>query len=177
MRCSRSICNTGFAAVLAVATAGQAAEKLTEHTWRLADGEAQPAATLADAAWLIGSWDGECFGARCEEVWNPPSAGTMVGMYKLYGDDGVRFYELMLLCEESGSLVMKVKHFNADFSAWEDKAEFVSFPLVLAKPGVLEFGGLSFRQRGDEGIDIWIALRRDGEVREHYLDYRRAGTD
>ena len=29
---------------------------------------------------------------------------------------------LLLLVEEEGSLSLKVKHFNADFTAWEDKA-------------------------------------------------------
>lgn len=177
MRTRWFIGGIALAAVLGAGTESRAAEPYTDHTWRLAEGEAQPEATLKDAAWLVGSWDGECFEQRCEEVWNPPSAGTMVGMYKLYGDDGVQFYELMLLTVENGSLNMKIKHFNADFSAWEDKAEFVSFPLVKVEPDVLHFRGLTFHRRGTDDIDIWIALRRDDEVREHLLTYRRVGSD
>lgn len=153
-----------------------AAEPLTGHTFQLAAGEAAPAATLEDVAWFVGSWNGECFEQKCEEVWNPPSAGTMVGMYKLYGDDGVQFYELMLLTVEDGRLQMKVKHFSAEFSAWEDKDDFVSFPLVAIEPDAVHFRGLSFYRNGADAIDIWIALRRDGELREHRLAYRRAGT-
>jgi hypothetical protein len=74
-----------------------AAELQTEHLYRLADGEQHPEehpeATLDDANWLIGSWTGTAFGKRFEEVWNPPSAGSMVGMFKLFGDDGVSMYE------------------------------------------------------------------------------------
>jgi hypothetical protein len=153
--------------------AALAAETYTAHTYRLAKGDAPPAATLSDVAWLVGAWEGECFDVRCEEVWNPPSAGTMVGLFKLYGDDGVRFYELMLLTVEDGALVMKIKHFNADFSAWEDKADYVSFPLVALEPDAVHFRGLSLYRRGPDDLDIWIALARDGDVREHRLAYRR----
>ena len=177
MRHGRLIGGMMLGVMLACGPDARAVERHTEHTWRLADGEAQPAASLEDAGWLAGSWDGECFDQRCEEVWNPPSAGTMVGFYKLYGDEGVRFYELMVLVVENGSLIMKIKHFNADFSAWEDKAEFVSFPLVKVEPEALHFRGLSFYRRGADDIDIWIALKRDDELREHHLTYRRAGTD
>lgn len=151
-----------------------AAEPLTEHTYRLAAGETAPAASLEDVGWFVGAWDGECFGKKCEEVWNPPSAGTMVGMFKLYGDDGVQFYELMLLTVEDGTLNMKIKHFNADFSAWEDKADFVSFPLVALAPDAVHFRGLSFYRKGPDEIDIWIALKSGDELREHPLTYRRA---
>lgn len=174
----RNLCAGGALPTLAVVVAGAvcAAEPLTEHTFRLAEGEAAPSAALEDVAWFAGAWEGECFGQKCEEVWNPPSAGSMVGLYKLYDDDGVRFYELMLLTVEDGSLIMKVKHFNADFSAWEDKTEFVSFPLVELAPEAVHFHGLSFYRRGADELDIWIALRRDGELREHRLTYRRAAT-
>lgn len=154
-----------------------AKEPYTAHTYRLVEGEPAPRAALSDAGWLVGSWEGECFGDRCEEVWNAPSAGSMVGLYKLYGDDGVHFYELMLLVVEDDTLVLKVKHFSADFSAWEDKAGHVSFRLVAVEPDALHFGGLSFYRRGPDGIDIWIVLKKGDEAREHLLTYRRVSAD
>lgn len=160
------------AILLSSASAG-AVEPYTTHTFRLTAGETAPAATLADVAWFAGAWEGDCFDMRCEEVWNPPSAGTMVGLFKLYDDEGVRFYELMLLTAENGTLVLKVKHFNADFSAWEDKADYVSFPLVALETEAVHFRGLSFYRRGPDELDIWLALQRDDEVREHRLAYRR----
>ena len=63
------------------------AEPRTEHTYQLAPDETRPAATLDDASWLVGSWSGTAFGGTFEEVWNAPSAGTMIGLFKLYGDD------------------------------------------------------------------------------------------
>lgn len=162
-----------LSATLVAGLAG-AAEPRTEHTWQLSEGEARPAANIEDAAMLVGSWTGTAFGQRFEETWNPPSAGTMVGMFKLIGDDGVSFYELMLLAEEEGTLFLKVKHFNADFTAWEDKADYVTFKLVKKSPDELHFGGLSFYRRSDTRIDAYIVLRSGDEISEQPLLFERA---
>lgn len=154
-------------------TLAWAAEPRTEHTYQLAPDETRPAATLDDAAWLVGSWTGTAFEGRFEEVWNPPSAGTMVGLFKLFGDDGVAFYELLLLSVADGTLSLKVKHFNPDFSAWEDKEDFVDFRLVKKEDGALHFGGLSFYKRDDGSIDGYIVMRNGEDLQEHHLKYQR----
>ena len=159
--------------VASITTAACAAEPRTEHTYQLAPDEARPTATLDDASWLVGSWTGTAFGERFEEVWNPPSAGTMVGLFKLFGDDGVAFYELLLLSVEEGSLSLKVKHFSADFSAWEEKPDFVNFQLVKKEEDALHFGGLSFYKKGDDAIDGYIVMRNGETVTEHHLQYKR----
>lgn len=146
----------------------------SEHTFTLEEGEPPPLASLEDAAWLAGNWVGTAFGKSFEEVWNPPSAGSMVGFFKLFDDTGeVAFYEILLLTEVEGSLSLKVKHFNADFTAWEDKAEFVDFRLVRAGPDALHFKGLSFYRTGPDTITAYILLRKGEEVTEHELVYRR----
>jgi len=150
-----------------------AADPSTEHTFRLADGEERPAATLEDATWLVGSWTGSGFDQQFEEVWNPASAGSMVGMFKLFGENGVSFYELMLLEVQDDTLSLKVKHFNADFGAWEDKPEFVNFRLVKIEQDALHFGGLSFYRRGDDQIDAYIVLREGDDLTEYHLEYKR----
>jgi hypothetical protein len=161
-----------LATVLAAAGAF-AEERTTERTLRLADGEARPAATLQEVGWLVGSWVGEAFGKRFEEVWNPPSAGSMVGMWKLHDGDTVSFYELMVLIEEEGSLALRVKHFDADFVAWEEREDYVSFPLVRIEEDALHFSGLSFYRRGDDRIEAWIAMKYDSGVHEEKLVFRR----
>ena len=81
-----------------------AQSKHTEHTFKLDNPDDRPSATLSDVSWLVGNWAGEAFGGKFEEAWNPPSAGSMVGFFKLLGDEDVAFYELLLLVEEEGSL-------------------------------------------------------------------------
>ncbi|MGB5624252.1 MAG: DUF6265 family protein, partial [Woeseiaceae bacterium] len=162
---------TLLAALLGTVT--WSAEPRTEHTYQLEPDEARPTATLEDASWLVGSWNGTAFGQKFEEVWNAPSAGTMIGLFKLYGDDGVVFYELLHLNVEEGTLSLKVKHFNADFTAWEDKADFVNFRLVSKDEDALHFGGLSFYNRGDDAIDGYIVMRDGEDLFEHHLRYVR----
>jgi hypothetical protein len=150
-----------------------AAEPFTEHTFRLADGEAAPAATLEDVGWLVGDWVGTAFGQTFEEVWNPPSADSMVGLFKLIGNEGVQFYELMPLTVDDGTLSLKVKHFNPDFTAWEEKGDFVDFRLVKLEPNAIHFSGLSFYKRDDTGFDGYIVLRNASGIREEKLVYTR----
>lgn len=149
------------------------AELLTEHTYQLEPGEVRPEASLEDASWLAGSWVGTGFGQRIEEVWNPPTAGSMVGLFKLYGDEGVAFYELLVLVVEDGTLGLKVKHFNPDFTAWEEKGDYHTFRLVKKEADALHFQGLSFYRRGDDAIDGYIVMRKGDSLTEHHLRYER----
>ncbi len=145
----------------------------TEHTFRLEDGEQRPKATLEDVAWLAGSWTGSAFGEQFEEVWNPPSAGSMVGLFKLYDGDEVSFYEILLIIEEQDSLALRVKHFSADFVAWEEKPDYISFPLVRVDTDAVHFSGLSFYRTGPDSIDGYIVMRSASGVQEEKLEYQR----
>ena len=145
----------------------------TEHTFRLEDGEQRPSATLEDVAWLAGSWTGSAFGEQFEEVWNPPSAGSMVGLFKLYDGDEVSFYEILLIIEEQGSLALRVKHFTADFVAWEEKPDYVSFPLVRVDTDAVHFSGLSFYRTGPDSIDGYIVMKSAAGIQEEKLVYQR----
>lgn len=165
------------AALLAGALQALAVTPVTDHVFRLDKDEPRPAATLADVSMLVGAWRGEAFGKTFEETWNLPSAGSMVGMFKLVDGDDVAFYELMLLVEEEGSVSMKVKHFNPDFSAWEEKAEHVTFHFIRSDQDELHFSGLSFYRDSDDTLTGYIAMRSEGELREEKLVLRRVEVD
>lgn len=162
------------AALLAIAAGfAGAAEPRTENTFTLSEGEQRPSATLADAAFLIGRWSGTAFGEKMEESWSEPSGGSMVGTFKLFNGDDPAMYEIMLLTVEDGTLSLKVKHFSADFTAWEDKDDYVNFRLVAKAPGELHFGGLSFYQRSDDKLDGYIVMRNGDDVSEQHMTYER----
>lgn len=163
--------------VLLVLFAGALAaqEKLTAHTYKLGKDTKPGIASLSDVSWLVGSWKGSAFGSQFEEVWNPASEGSMVGMFKLFDEGkGVHFYELLLLKQEGDSLVLLVKHFAANFSAWEEKDEFVTFKLVNIEDDAVHFSGLSFYKNGKDKIDGYIVMNhKDGSKTEHHLSYAR----
>lgn len=157
--------------------AASAAEPASAHTFKLAEGESAPNASIDQVSWLVGNWTGQAFGKPFEEVWNPPSAGTMVGMFKLLGDDDVEFYEILLLTEIDGTLSLRVKHFTRDFIAWEEKEDFVDFRLVKIEPDAVHFKGLSFYRKDENAIDGFILMRNGDTVTEHSLTYQRRSAD
>ena len=145
----------------------------TEHTFKLDDPNDRPPATLEDVSWLIGSWSGEAFGNTFEAVWNPPSGGSMIGLFKTLNDGEVGFYEILLLVEEEGSLSLKVKHFSPDFVAWEEKADFINFRFIGTDKDAIHFSGLSFYRMSDDEFHGYIAMNNNGNIREEKLTYRR----
>ncbi|MGD8319837.1 MAG: DUF6265 family protein [Gemmatimonadota bacterium] len=155
--------------------AAPAQEPLTEHTLRADRSPNPPPATLSSVAWLAGHWKGEGLGGVAEETWLPPAGGAMAGVFRLVDADGVRFYEMVTLVEEAGSLVMRLKHFDPALVGWEERAATVTFPLLRVAPDTLWFDGLTLSRvgAGDE-MHVWVALERsDEEVSEALFTYRR----
>jgi hypothetical protein len=135
-----------------------------------------PPARIESMAWLAGEWTGEGLGGSIEEIWSAPRAGVMTGMFRHFTKDRPTFYEFFMLAEEEGSVVLKVKHFNPDFSGWEEKADFVRFPLVKVEDQALHFDGLSYVRDGEGALKVYLRIksRQTGQVREEELQLRRA---
>lgn len=164
-------------AALMAASAPPAAGQtlLTEHTRARDAAATPPAASVEDVAWLTGRWVGEGLGATAEEAWLPPAGGAMAGVFRVVRDGRVEFYEILTLAEESGSLVLTLKHFGADLVGWEEREDTVRFPLVHREDDTLWFDGLTIRRDAPDRMRIWVALSREGEApREALFTYRRA---
>ena len=132
------------------------------------------AATIADASWLSGRWVGEGLGGTVEETWAPAAGGQMVGHFQLVKDGKPAFYELMMLDVQPRGLRLRVKHFNADFTAWEDKGGWHSFEPVSAEPNLLKFNGLTLARDG-ETLNIVVTMKqKDGRIEQVPLKLRRA---
>ena len=165
-----------FALALIVALPALAQKGPTPNTLSFAPGAEQPRATIADLAWLQGHWQGEALGGQSQEIWSPPGAGGMMGMYRLIKDGKVSFYEILALVEEAGSLTLKLKHFNADLTGWEEKNEVRAFRLVKLAPGQAWFEGMTFNRIDADNILVYLAIdQKDGTAREVEFRYRRAG--
>jgi hypothetical protein len=169
----------GVALAFGLITAPVSAQQpvaLTTHTLRLAPGQASPPATTADVAFLVGHWSGDGLGGVFEEVWTAPKAGAMVGMYRgLKADGAPVFNELLVIREEKGSLMLRLKHFNPDMTGWEEKAEVVTMPFVGVRDGVVHFDGMAFKVTDPDTITCYLAIedRKAGTVREATFTYRR----
>ena len=161
-------------ALLLAAASPAPAQTLTPNTLRLDPGAARPTATLSDLAWLAGHWQGPGLGGISEEVWTAPMGGSMMGSFRLVRGDSVIFYEILSLVEAEGSLEMRLKHFNADLTGWEEKAEVRSFPLVRLTPTEAFFEGLTIRRLDEDHLQIQLAIGMgDGSFREEEFRYAR----
>lgn len=117
------------------------------------------------AAFLVGRWTGFGMGGDVEEVWSPAQGGQMVGHFTYARNGAVVFYEILLIRpDEEGGLEMLVKHFNADFTAWEDKEDWVTFRADGVEEGLLRFKGLTVALEG-ETLTATVTMRKgDGST-------------
>ena len=107
-------------------------------------------ASIEALDWLVGHWKGEGLGGQSEEIIAPALDGQMVGMFRQIKPDGsLMFYEFYQFAEHEGSLILRIKHFNPDFTGWEDKEVSVEFPLVAIEQSAAYFDGLTFARDGD----------------------------
>lgn len=139
--------------------------KITENTLRLDADQQAPAARVEQLAWLTGVWRGEGLGGEVEEVWATPSAGVMIGGFQLNREGAPAFYEFLTIAEDEGSLVLRLKHFDPPLSSWEEKEDFVAFPLVAIEERAAFFRGLTYRLE-DDRLHIFLAMRQGDESRE-----------
>ncbi len=159
--------------VMLNASPAMAQVQLTEHTLRLdADTESAPA-KLSDLKWLVGYWRGSGLGAEADENWAPAAGGNMAGTMRLFKNGKLSFSEYMLIEPLGDSLTLRLKHFNSDFSGWEEKDKFVEFRLIKIEGQTTWFDGLTYRLHGDELHAIVAMKQRDGGYREGVFEYRR----
>lgn len=144
---------------------------LSAQETRQAEPDAEPAkATLADMDWLVRQWVGDGIGgAPAMESWLPPTGQTMVGTFVQETDEGgIMFTEHLYLMEEEGSLVLRLKHFNADLTGWEERDGMLTFRLVAMEPCAAYFSGLTLRcadsEKPGEGLVAAVRMQSGGEL-------------
>jgi hypothetical protein len=94
--------------------------------------------SLADLAWLAGSWTGDMEGQVAEETWSAPAAGGMMGMFRLLGEKGTSVFEFLLLEEGQGNLHLRFQHVGPGYRVWE-KERPLEFRLVSAEEKAFTF--------------------------------------
>lgn len=119
---------------------------------------ASPPAKIEDIEWLEGDWIGEGLGGKAEDIISPAADGQMMGMFRhLKADGSINFYEFYVFAEKDGSLTQRLKHFSPMLSGWEEKDDFVEFPLVEIRQRAAFFDGLSYVL--DEKGTLTVAVR------------------
>lgn len=122
---------------------------------------------------MVGAWRGTGLGGEAEEIWHAAVGKTMMGSFRAWKDDEIRFYEFFLLQPEGDSLVLRLKHFSADLHGWEAKDASESFRLIEIDPEsqTLVFEGLTYQRTGDR-LTAWVATSGNGsDARELTFEF------
>jgi hypothetical protein len=132
-----------------------------------------PQANLSDVDWIQGHWKGEALGGQVEEIWSPPLGESMMGSFKLVQNGKVKFYEIMTISETEKTLILRIKHFDAQLKGWEEKDETVDFKLVKVTPDKIYFDGLTFERITKNEINVFVRFDNDGSHSEGKFNYHR----
>ncbi len=153
-------------------------EPKAELIMQLKDGEEPQPAEFSELEWLVGRWIGTGLGGDCEEVFLPAWNDSMIGTFRYARDGRLIFSEYFSLVKsQNGGLVLRLKHFHPDFTGWEEKSDFVEFPLIKLDGQTAYFGGITYR-RVDDALTVWVAIKdRDGKVREERFEFRQVKSD
>ncbi|MGB5295445.1 MAG: DUF6265 family protein, partial [Thermoanaerobaculia bacterium] len=92
-------------------------------------------------------------------------------------DDEVSFYEIFTITEEGSTALLRLKHFNADLTGWEEKNDTVDFPLVALEEGQAFFEGLTYQRQGPDELRVYLAMHTKDKVQEVVFDYKRVSSD
>jgi hypothetical protein len=156
--------NFGRCFIFVALFACSAAYSHAQQTDQATQGTATPKAKIEDFAWIAGQWQGEAMQGKFEETWNKPFGGTMMGMFKYVENGNVSFYEILTIAEKDDSLVLRVKHFSADFVGWEEKDKCIEFPLVSVSETEAKFDGLIFKKIDENNLEISVNIKRGGQT-------------
>ncbi|MEB2782724.1 DUF6265 family protein [Algoriphagus sp. C2-6-M1] len=90
--------------------------------------------------------------------------------FRFWSEGKLIFSEFMNIVQAGEAFSLKLKHFNADLSPWEEKEEWITFHLVEVGENTVYFHGLTMKREGDE-IKLWLALTEDGVRTIEELNY------
>ncbi len=127
----------------------------------LAEGQVPGKGSVSELSWIEGSWTGPGMGGVCEEVWMPAIDGHMIGTFRFWQDGKLIFSEFMNILQEEETFSLKLKHFSADLTPWEEKDIWTTFPLVEIGNQTVWFHGLTIQRTGNEMI-LHLAIDHNG---------------
>jgi Domain of unknown function (DUF6265) len=143
------------------------------NTLTFSDSLAPLKADLNSVRWIEGHWKGEAFGGITEEIWSPPLGGSMMCAFKLVVDGKVKFYELVTISEENGTLMLRLKHFHSSLKGWEDKDKTIDFRLVKITDNRLYFDEFTFERVDANLMNIYVVIESGGRREEVKFAYKR----
>ncbi len=147
---------------------------MTANTLKLDGGKLSEKASISDMKRLRGTWHGTGLGGFVEEIYSEAKDDVMMGTFRFLDKEKTVFYEFILIQEENGTLAVRLKHYGADFTGWEEKDKNVLFSFVKKDKNRMYFEGQTFEFIGKNKLNIYVAIKqKDGSVQEEVFRYKR----
>ena len=138
--------------------------------------------SLTNLAWMSGRWVDDSGGNLSEEVWTAPSGDSMMGMWRLVAGGKIKIFELLSIQSQGDGIVMRLRHFNPEFVAREDRDKPVELTLVgwnwkgrearFEGPAVGGSGQVTITYRRSSDDTLACTLEKEGKKEE--FSFRRA---
>lgn len=131
----------------------------------------QPArATIAQVAWIAGTWSGGQGPMTVEERWTPPAGGAMLAVARTLRENRMVAFEYLRIVEREGGLV---------YIAQPNGRPPTEFPLTAIDAGSATFENpahdfprmIRYKKRADGGLDATISA--GGEQRAQTFTFKR----
>ena len=139
-------------------------------------------AVLSDLTWMSGRWVDESGGNLSEEIWSEPSGDSMMGMWRYVKGGQVAIFEILTITVEPSGIVLRLRHFDPELAAREDKTTPVELAMVgwndreaaFEGPAVGGGGHVRLTYRSPSKDELVSVLEKDGRKQE--FTFRRAKT-
>jgi hypothetical protein len=139
--------------------------------WPALAADAAPPARIQDFAWLAGRWSGPGMGGVTDQWVLEPADGQMAGMFRFVKDGKLVFTQHFAYAEAGDTVELRLRHFNPDFTSWEEKAQMVRFPLQSFGKNEARFGAVSYRRDGDRLTATVQMKSKDGVVADRVFEW------
>lgn len=109
--------------------------------------------------WLEGCWAGPGFDGEMSECWMRTASGELVGAFQYSADGALQFSEMLMIGTAGDAFGYHVKHFNRDFSGWEENGEQVTFEFQALEGDRVVFSGLVLEPDGADAMRAYLDMR------------------
>ena len=96
--------------------------------------EPQEVIQLASLVWMKGKWINKIDSDIIEEHWETILCDSMPGWFRWKKNESIFLYEFMLFQEIGDQVILKIKHFTANFEGWEKKDAWTEYRAWFTEP-------------------------------------------
>jgi len=125
-------------------------------------------------AWMTGDWIGDGFGGVSYENWSKPINDIMTGTYRHTSEGNNNFFEFIIISKnKDNKFEMKLRHFNPDMTAWEDKEGHLIWPLKSQSKNKVTFGPCTYELVAPDKMKITLIMENDGKQETEIFNFEK----